>query len=188
MCLFHFEWLLQMWLYILFWPMRALYMLQFLYSVIKCFLFNNINVLSFYLGKAKRVALSELTGTMSRAAGRKITRIISFSKRKPPLPGDTQLPLLDEDPRCGEIQLLHYCYLLYYWHFLQLSFKPLCCAWLWITRDNHVQISVFFLETMSIHIPIHIEPVEIQDHCAENILKFLGNDIHLINITTDCLV
>ncbi|KAK3536117.1 hypothetical protein QTP70_029350 [Hemibagrus guttatus] len=56
--------------------------------------------------KPKRVALSELTGTMSRAAGRKITRIISFSKRKPPLPGDTQSPSLDEDPRCGYLSVL----------------------------------------------------------------------------------
>ncbi|XP_060783661.1 actin filament-associated protein 1-like 1 isoform X2 [Neoarius graeffei] len=57
-------------------------------------------------GKPKRVALSELTGTMSRAAGRKITRIISFSKRKPPLPGDTRTPTLDEDPRCGYLSVL----------------------------------------------------------------------------------
>ncbi|MCI4379905.1 hypothetical protein PGIGA_G00233830 [Pangasianodon gigas] len=57
-------------------------------------------------GKPKRVALSELTGTMSRAAGRKITRIISFSKRKPPLPGDTRTPSLEEDPRCGYLSVL----------------------------------------------------------------------------------
>ncbi|GAA6097726.1 actin filament-associated protein 1-like 1 isoform X1 [Tachysurus ichikawai] len=57
-------------------------------------------------GKPKRVALSGLTGTMSRAAGRKITRIISFSKRKPPLPGDLQSPSLDEDPRCGSLSVL----------------------------------------------------------------------------------
>ncbi|KAK2838813.1 hypothetical protein Q7C36_013627 [Tachysurus vachellii] len=57
-------------------------------------------------GKPKRVALSELTGTMSRAAGRKITRIISFSKRKPPLPGDLQSSSLDEDPRCGSLSVL----------------------------------------------------------------------------------
>ncbi|XP_035290496.1 actin filament-associated protein 1-like 1 isoform X1 [Anguilla anguilla] len=55
-------------------------------------------------GKAKRGALSELTGSMSRAAGRKINRIISFSKKKPPLPGD---PPLDEDnPRCGYLNVL----------------------------------------------------------------------------------
>lgn len=53
-----------------------------------------------FTGKPKRGALSELTGTVSRAAGRKITRIISFSKRKPPLPGDIR-GSLDQDPRCG---------------------------------------------------------------------------------------
>ncbi|XP_066505563.1 actin filament-associated protein 1-like 1 isoform X2 [Hoplias malabaricus] len=57
-------------------------------------------------GKPKRGALSELTGTMSRAAGLKITRIISFSKRKPPLPGDTRNPSFDEDPRCGYLSVL----------------------------------------------------------------------------------
>lgn len=56
-------------------------------------------------GKPKRGALSELTGTMSRAAGRKITRIISFSKRKPPLPGDIR-GSLDQDPRCGYVGVL----------------------------------------------------------------------------------
>ncbi|XP_050984153.1 actin filament-associated protein 1-like 1 isoform X3 [Labeo rohita] len=56
-------------------------------------------------GKPKRGALSELTGTVSRAAGRKITRIISFSKRKPPLPGDARTSL-DQDPRCGYVGVL----------------------------------------------------------------------------------
>ncbi|KAG9346783.1 hypothetical protein JZ751_007102 [Albula glossodonta] len=58
-------------------------------------------------GKAKRGALSELTGSVSRAAGRKITRIISFSKKKPPLPGDPRTPSSDEDdPRCGYLSVL----------------------------------------------------------------------------------
>nr|XP_055034908.1 actin filament-associated protein 1-like 1 isoform X2 [Misgurnus anguillicaudatus] len=56
-------------------------------------------------GKPKRGALSELTGTVSRAAGRKITRMISFSKRKPPLPGDSRASL-DQDPRCGYVGVL----------------------------------------------------------------------------------
>ncbi|XP_051514639.1 actin filament-associated protein 1-like 1 isoform X3 [Myxocyprinus asiaticus] len=56
-------------------------------------------------GKPKRGALSELTGTVSRAAGRKITRIISFSKRKPPLPGGG-CTSLDQDPRCGYVGVL----------------------------------------------------------------------------------
>uniref|UniRef100_A0A8C2JEL0 Actin filament-associated protein 1-like 1 n=1 Tax=Cyprinus carpio TaxID=7962 RepID=A0A8C2JEL0_CYPCA len=77
-------------------------------------------------GKPKRGALSELTGTVSRAAGRKITRIISFSKRKPPLPGDTRTSL-DQDPRCGYVGVLlnqcwkeHWCHVqagsLYLYH------------------------------------------------------------------------
>ncbi|XP_051902997.1 actin filament-associated protein 1-like 1 [Hippocampus zosterae] len=37
------------------------------------------------LGKAKRGALSELTGSVSRAAGKTINQIITFSKRKPPV-------------------------------------------------------------------------------------------------------
>ncbi|XP_026862057.2 actin filament-associated protein 1-like 1b isoform X1 [Electrophorus electricus] len=58
-------------------------------------------------GKVKRGALSELTGSMSRAAGRKINRIISFSKKKPPLPGDTStLPHIDDSPRCGYLNVL----------------------------------------------------------------------------------
>ncbi|KAJ8408862.1 hypothetical protein AAFF_G00246800 [Aldrovandia affinis] len=58
-------------------------------------------------GKAKRGALSELTGSMSRAAGRKINRIISFSKKKPPLPGDPLSSAHDEDnPRCGYLNVL----------------------------------------------------------------------------------
>ncbi|KAI4880145.1 hypothetical protein NFI96_031169 [Prochilodus magdalenae] len=51
-------------------------------------------------GKPKRGALSELT------AGLKITRIISFSKRKPPLPGETRTTSFDEDPRCGYLSVL----------------------------------------------------------------------------------
>ncbi|KAG9272731.1 actin filament-associated protein 1-like 1 isoform X1 [Astyanax mexicanus] len=54
-------------------------------------------------GKTKRGTLS---GTMSRAAGLKITRIISFSKRKPPLPGDSRSTSFYEDPRCGYLSVL----------------------------------------------------------------------------------
>ncbi|XP_046706392.1 actin filament-associated protein 1-like 1 [Silurus meridionalis] len=57
-------------------------------------------------GKQKWVPLSELKGTMSRAAGRKITRMISFSKKKPPLPGDSRIQSLHEDPRCGYLNVL----------------------------------------------------------------------------------
>ncbi|KAK6298079.1 hypothetical protein J4Q44_G00311340 [Coregonus suidteri] len=48
-------------------------------------------------GKVKRGAL---------AAGRKITRIISFSKRKHPLPSDARTPSPDTDPRQGYLSVL----------------------------------------------------------------------------------
>lgn len=55
--------------------------------------------------KGKRSGLAELKGSMSRAAGRKITRIISFSKKKPTTAEDTQTSSTDEDvPCCGWFQ------------------------------------------------------------------------------------
>lgn len=52
-------------------------------------------------GKGKKSSLAELKGSMSRAAGRKITRIISFSKRKA-LADDLQTPCTEEEvPCCG---------------------------------------------------------------------------------------
>uniref|UniRef100_A0A8C7QJW8 Actin filament-associated protein 1-like 1 n=1 Tax=Oncorhynchus mykiss TaxID=8022 RepID=A0A8C7QJW8_ONCMY len=58
-------------------------------------------------GKGKRGAFTELTGSMSRAAGRKINRIISFSKKKPALPGDTLTSSYrDDNPRCGYLNVL----------------------------------------------------------------------------------
>lgn len=53
--------------------------------------------------RGKRGAFSELTGTMSRAAGKKINRIITFSKRKPP-PGEPSSTSTGhhDNPRCGE--------------------------------------------------------------------------------------
>lgn len=52
-------------------------------------------------GKAKKSSLAELKGSVSRAAGRKITRIISFSKKKP-LADDPQMPCSEEEvPCCG---------------------------------------------------------------------------------------
>ncbi|XP_052444621.1 actin filament-associated protein 1-like 1 isoform X1 [Carassius gibelio] len=58
-------------------------------------------------GKGKKGTFSELTGSMSRAAGKKINRIISFSKKKPPLPGETStLFHLDDNPRCGYLNVL----------------------------------------------------------------------------------
>uniref|UniRef100_A0A3B4GJK7 Actin filament-associated protein 1-like 1 n=1 Tax=Pundamilia nyererei TaxID=303518 RepID=A0A3B4GJK7_9CICH len=54
----------------------------------------------------KRGAFSELTGSMSRAAGRKINRIITFSKRKPPLPGESPLSSGQHDnPRSGYLSV-----------------------------------------------------------------------------------
>lgn len=55
------------------------------------------------LTRGKRGTFSELTGSMSRAAGKKINRIITFSKKKPPLPGDPpSAPGHQDNPlRCG---------------------------------------------------------------------------------------
>ncbi|XP_077961343.1 actin filament-associated protein 1-like 1 isoform X3 [Gasterosteus aculeatus] len=54
------------------------------------------------LSRGKRGTFSELTGSMSRAAGKKINRIITFSKRKPPLPGEpSSAPGHHDNPRCG---------------------------------------------------------------------------------------
>uniref|UniRef100_A0A8C4DJC8 Actin filament-associated protein 1-like 1 n=1 Tax=Dicentrarchus labrax TaxID=13489 RepID=A0A8C4DJC8_DICLA len=56
--------------------------------------------------RGKRGAFSELTGSMSRAAGKKINRIITFSKRKPPLPGEPPLSSGHHDnPRCGYLSV-----------------------------------------------------------------------------------
>ncbi|XP_012513685.1 PREDICTED: actin filament-associated protein 1-like 1 [Propithecus coquereli] len=57
-------------------------------------------------GKGKKSSLAELKGSMSRAAGRKITRIISFSKRKP-LADDLQTFSAEEEvPCCGYLNVL----------------------------------------------------------------------------------
>lgn len=54
-------------------------------------------------GRGKRGAFSELTGSMSRAAGKKINRIITFSKKKNALPGEAPLSSGSADnPRCGK--------------------------------------------------------------------------------------
>ncbi|MFT7796230.1 actin filament-associated protein 1-like 1 isoform X2 [Arapaima gigas] len=58
-------------------------------------------------GKVKRGTLSELTGSMGRVAGRKITQIISFPRKKPPLPRDPlKVHHSDRDPRCGYLRVL----------------------------------------------------------------------------------
>ncbi|XP_019479982.1 PREDICTED: actin filament-associated protein 1-like 1 isoform X3 [Hipposideros armiger] len=57
-------------------------------------------------GKGKKSSLAELKGSMSRAAGRKITRIISFSKRKA-LADDLQTSSAEEEvPCCGYLNVL----------------------------------------------------------------------------------
>ncbi|XP_019475946.1 actin filament-associated protein 1-like 1 isoform X2 [Meleagris gallopavo] len=57
-------------------------------------------------GKVKKSGLADLKGSMSRAAGKKITRIISFSKKKPS-PEDTQTSSTEEDiPCCGYLSVL----------------------------------------------------------------------------------
>lgn len=61
---------------------------------------NRVRLIS---DRGKRGAFSELTGSMSRAAGKKINRIITFSKRKPPLPGEPASSSGHHDnPRSGE--------------------------------------------------------------------------------------
>lgn len=55
----------------------------------------------YIIGKGKKSSLAELKGSMSRAAGRKITRIISFSKKKA-LADDPQTHSAEEEvPCCG---------------------------------------------------------------------------------------
>ncbi|XP_055980443.1 actin filament-associated protein 1-like 1 [Sorex fumeus] len=57
-------------------------------------------------GKGKKSSLAELKGSMSRAAGRKITRIISFSKKKG-LADDLQTSSTDDEvPCCGYLNVL----------------------------------------------------------------------------------
>ncbi|ELW64310.1 Actin filament-associated protein 1-like 1 [Tupaia chinensis] len=57
-------------------------------------------------GKGKKSSLAELKGSMSRAAGRKITRIISFSKKKA-LADDLQTSSTEEEvPCCGYLNVL----------------------------------------------------------------------------------
>ncbi|XP_076993484.1 actin filament-associated protein 1-like 1 isoform X1 [Tamandua tetradactyla] len=57
-------------------------------------------------GKGKKSSLAELKGSVSRAAGRKITRIISFSKKKPQA-DDLQTPPTEEAvPCCGYLNVL----------------------------------------------------------------------------------
>ncbi|XP_014641678.1 PREDICTED: actin filament-associated protein 1-like 1 isoform X1 [Ceratotherium simum simum] len=56
-------------------------------------------------GKGKKSSLAELKGSMSRAAGRKITRIIGFSKKKV-LADDVQMPSTEEVPCCGYLNVL----------------------------------------------------------------------------------
>ena len=58
------------------------------------FAYQPFNPSAFNAGKVKRGAL---------AAGRKITRIISFSKKKAPRPGDPRTPY--SDPRQGQTPL-----------------------------------------------------------------------------------
>ncbi|XP_057346920.1 actin filament-associated protein 1-like 1 isoform X2 [Manis pentadactyla] len=57
-------------------------------------------------GKGKKSSLAELKGSMSRAAGRKITRIISFSKKKLPADDQQTSPTEEEFPCCGHLNVL----------------------------------------------------------------------------------
>ncbi|KAB0391628.1 hypothetical protein E2I00_002089, partial [Balaenoptera physalus] len=67
---------------------------------------DNCSTLGREHGKGKKSSLSELKGSMSRAAGRKITRIISFSKKKA-LADDLQTSSTEEEvPCCGYLNVL----------------------------------------------------------------------------------
>lgn len=52
-------------------------------------------------GKGKKNSLSELKGSVSKAAGRKITRIISFSKKKALAEALQASAAEEEVPCCG---------------------------------------------------------------------------------------
>ncbi|XP_059773428.1 actin filament-associated protein 1-like 1 isoform X3 [Balaenoptera ricei] len=67
---------------------------------------DNCSTLGREHGKGKKSSLSELKGSMSRVAGRKITRIISFSKKKA-LADDLQTSSTEEEvPCCGYLNVL----------------------------------------------------------------------------------
>uniref|UniRef100_A0A8C6VDL3 Actin filament-associated protein 1-like 1 n=1 Tax=Naja naja TaxID=35670 RepID=A0A8C6VDL3_NAJNA len=70
------------------------------------FLKSSVPRKNWSLWKSKKSGLAELKGSVSRAAGRKITRIISFSKKKAS-PEDTQTSSTEEDiPCCGYLHVL----------------------------------------------------------------------------------
>uniref|UniRef100_A0A8C6V915 Actin filament-associated protein 1-like 1 n=1 Tax=Naja naja TaxID=35670 RepID=A0A8C6V915_NAJNA len=79
------------------------------YLFVDLFIYNAqdiFHVLFLLQGKSKKSGLAELKGSVSRAAGRKITRIISFSKKKAS-PEDTQTSSTEEDiPCCGYLHVL----------------------------------------------------------------------------------
>uniref|UniRef100_A0A8C9CZH5 Actin filament-associated protein 1-like 1 n=1 Tax=Phocoena sinus TaxID=42100 RepID=A0A8C9CZH5_PHOSS len=67
---------------------------------------DNCSTLGREHGKGKKSSLSELKGSMSRVAGRRITRIISFSKKKA-LADDLQTSSTEEEvPCCGYLNVL----------------------------------------------------------------------------------
>ncbi|XP_004451013.1 actin filament-associated protein 1-like 1 isoform X2 [Dasypus novemcinctus] len=57
-------------------------------------------------GKGKKSSLAELKGSVNRAAGRKITRIIGFSKKKPPAEDLQASPAEEGVPCCGYLNVL----------------------------------------------------------------------------------
>lgn len=90
-------------------------MMKYLFQLLKCQVsfpdidrnaphrHPRVKVCVFFSDRGKRGAFSELTGSMSRAAGKKINRIITFSKKKPPLPGEPSSSSGQHDnPRCGK--------------------------------------------------------------------------------------
>lgn len=79
------------------------------------------------VSEGKRGTFSELTGSMSRAAGKKINRIITFSKKKPPLPGEPPSCTSHLDnPRCGKDAVKQQ-----FTYQIQVSFPPMRTGCVW---------------------------------------------------------
>lgn len=140
--------------------------------------------------RGKRGTFSELTGSMSRAAGKKINRIITFSKKKPPLPGEPpsfsgQL----DNPRCGESANWSQCFLFNWltdwlifietaWtcrvlqECLSKNLQPSLCHKIIVHVPNHEFYSAGIFDTCNLN--LHIEKninSSLMQVCCENIIN-----------------
>lgn len=105
----------------------------------------NLNPLPFHdvssTGKAKKGALSELTGSMSRAAGKKINRIISFSKKKPPLPGEPHTTSLT-DPRSGRKPHRHLTHLTHLYNDMLHLYSTFLGRWHFTMKEGNLSTTL----------------------------------------------